>query len=49
MKLTKEEMSLLHFACGKVMADQEELKKLSNYAKDQYIELQTKLLKEIQK
>jgi hypothetical protein len=43
MKLNREEQSLLHFACGKLLED----KGLSNYAKDQLVSLMNRLLVKI--
>ena len=41
MKLNLEERSLLHFACGKLLED----KGLSDYAKEQIINLMRRLIK----
>ena len=41
MKFNIEEKSLLHFACGKLLED----KGLSDYAKEQLVNLMVKLVK----
>jgi hypothetical protein len=41
LEINKEEQSLLHFACGKLLED----KGLSNYAKEQLVSLMERLLK----
>lgn len=49
MKFKKEELSLLHFACGKLLSDKEERTKFSDYALDTLIDLQKRLLVEMKK
>ena len=49
MRLTREELSLIHLACYKLSISWEDLPKLSDYAKDQLNDLLDRLLVEIKK